>query len=259
LEAIGRKERPEAVAHVVDLYDELLVAIAGRQAEIGDRPLAVQWPHRGGTYRGTLILGQSVYGWADEWLAADFVSPATRRHVINTVRRRNTDRDDPMDWIATSDNRSSPFWGACKILAETMEPDAGGPWHSRIAWGNIYPIGPDAPADNPRGALREAENHVVGRLLRAVVEMLDPSRVIVFGGPYWEPAGRDSGLDALLPGRERPLLRAGVVDGRSWVVGWHPTGASYRRFGPPIYAGMVRDAVLQLEETLTLGEEGARQ
>jgi hypothetical protein len=88
---------------------------------------------------------------------------------------------------------------------------------------------------------------VVGRLLNAVVEMLDPARIIVFGGPFWWPAGRDSGLDAVLPVAERPLLRAGIADGRAWVVGWHPTGASYRRFGPNLYAGIVRDAVRDLE------------
>ena len=236
----------DATQRVEALYDELLAGIAAREPEIGSRPVAVQWPHRGGAYRGTLILGQSVYGWADEWLAADFASPADRLAVIAQVRARNADRDDPMDWVATNTHRTSPFWNVCQRLAEAFEPDLDVPWHARIAWANLYPAGPDGPPDNPRGALREVQDAVVGRLLLAVVEMLDPARVIVFGGPFWQPAGRDSGLDAILPEAQKPLIRAGVVDGRVWVVGWHPTGASYRGFGPTVYAGIVRDAVSDL-------------
>lgn len=237
----GEIERVEA------LYDELLSRIAGRQEAIGARPVAVQWPHRGGAYRGTLILGQSVYGWADDWTASQFASAADRDVVIAQIRARNADRDDPMDWVATNTHRTSPFWGVCRRLAEAFEPNVPAPWHARIAWGNLYPAGPDDPPGNPAGALREAEDPVVGRLLLAIVEMLDPERIIVFGGPYWQPAGRDSGLDALLPEVSKPLMRAGVVDGRVWVVGWHPTGASYRGFGPTVYARLVVETVGALE------------
>ncbi|MBI3751480.1 MAG: hypothetical protein HY263_07475 [Chloroflexi bacterium] len=237
----------EASERLAVLYDEVLAGIGACEREIGTRPVAVQWPHRGGQYGGTLILGQSVYGWADEWLASDFVSAARRRSIIDEVRARNRDRDDPMDWIATNSHRRSPFWSVCERLAETLEPTQPGPWHARIAWGNLYPAGPDDPPDNPRGPLREVQDAVVGRLLGAVVEMLDPRRVIVFGGPYWEPAGRDSGLDATLGEAERPLMHTGVVDGRVWVVGWHPTGASYRGFGPRIYAEIVREAIIRVE------------
>lgn len=253
--AVGRglcdRQAMNSIARVEALYDELLAGIAARAPEIGSRPVAVQWVHRGGAYRGTLILGQSVYGWADEWEASDFAVAADRAAIIAQVRGRNAERADPMDWIATNSHRSSPFWRASQILAETLEPDLGVPWHARIAWGNLYPAGPDGPPDNPRGPLREVQDRIVGRLLNAIVEMLDPTRVIVFGGPFWWPAGRDSGLDAVLPEAPRPLLRAGIVGGRTWVVGWHPTGASYRRFGPERYAGIVRDMVRDLESIQT--------
>jgi hypothetical protein len=237
----------EAAERVEALYDEMLSGIGARDREIGSRPIAVQWPHRGGGYGGTLIVGQSVYGWADEWLASDFSSPARRATIIGEVRARNRDRDDPMDWIATSTHRTSPFWNICERLAEALEPQSTAAWHARIAWANLYPAGPDDPPDNPRGPLRDAQDPVVGRFLRAIVEMLDPSRVIVFGGSYWEPTGGDSGLDRALAAAKRPLMRTGIEDGRIWVVGWHPTGASDRGFGPPLYAGIVRDAVVSLE------------
>jgi hypothetical protein len=86
--------------------------------------------------------------------------------------------------------------------------------------------------------------------------MLDPARVIVFGGSYWEPSGRDSGLDAVLSEATRPLMRTGSVDGRVWVVGWHPTGASYRGFGPMVYAEIVRETVASFDPTRTTGDIG---
>jgi hypothetical protein len=97
--AVGRglcdRQAMNSIARVEALYDELLAGIAARAPEIGSRPVAVQWVHRGGAYRGTLILGQSVYGWADEWEASDFAVAADRAAIIAQVRGRNAEPSLP--------------------------------------------------------------------------------------------------------------------------------------------------------------------
>ena len=53
-------------AEVVAGYDRLLASIGDRAADIGDRPVVTHWPHVGSAYRGLVIVGQAVYGWADD-------------------------------------------------------------------------------------------------------------------------------------------------------------------------------------------------
>ena len=57
---------------------------------------------------------------------------------------------------------------------------------------------------------------------------------------------RPAGL-ADLPEVPRPLLRAGRSGGRTWVVGWHPNGASHRRYGPAAYTDIIVNAVAKAE------------
>jgi hypothetical protein len=112
-------------------------------------------------------------------------------------------------------------------------------------WANLYPCAVDIPPGNPTGALREAQDPLVGDLLRAHVELLNAKVVVCLVGPFWWPTGYAEPFASLqeLP---RPLLRGGRVGGTPWLVGWHPTGASRRRFGPGKYAEIVAAAVHKL-------------
>jgi hypothetical protein len=89
-----------------------------------------------------------------------------------------------------------------------------------------------------RMSLKDAQDSLVGELLRATVHELRAQMVVALVGPYWWPAGADIAFSTLTE-RSRPLQRAGVVDGRTWLVGWHPGGASRRGFGPRRYAEML--------------------
>ena len=68
-------------------------------------------------------------------------------------------------------------------------PDGGAPWYARLAWVNLYPAAPEDPPGNPCGPLREAQDTLVGDLLRDTVEMLGARIVLAMVGPYWWPAG----------------------------------------------------------------------
>lgn len=230
---------------VIADYDRLLGSIGDRGDDIGERPVVTHWPHVGSAYRGLVIVGQAVYGWADDCRAADLRDPAKRAAMIDSIQSR-VDKPEPLDWIDTHRVRTSPFWRAVRRFVEALEPDIDAPWFARFAWVNLYPSAPEDPPGNPGGPLKEAQDPHVGVLLRDVTDMLDARRVIAVVGPYWWPAAGPAGL-ADLPEQPRPLLRAGRSAGRTWVIGWHPNGASHRRFGPEAYTKIIVDAVSKAE------------
>ena len=230
---------------VIAGYDALLASIGDRADEIGSRPVVTHWPHVGTAYQGLVIVGQAVYGWGDDFLASHFRDEAGRQEGIRDFRAR-VDKPEPLGWIETHERRTSPFWRAVRLIVEGLEPDLDAPWYSRFAWVNLYPAAPENPPGNPGGALKEAQDPHVGRLLRATTDMLDARRVVLVVGPYWWPAAGPAGL-AGLPERPRPLYRGGQVDGRTWIVGWHPNGARYRGFPAESYAKVIVGAVGEIE------------
>jgi hypothetical protein len=231
---------------VVEQYDMLLASIGDRAVDIGTRPVVTHWPHAGSAYSGLVIVGQAVYGWADNYQAVDLRAATKRTEMIASIKSR-VDKPEPLDWIDTHPVRTSPFWRAVRRLVEALEPDINAPWYARFAWVNLYPSAPEDPPGNPGGALREAQDQHVEPLLRAVTHWLETKRVIATVGPFWPTAG-PAGL-AGLPEQPRPLLRAGRADGRTWVVGWHPNGASHRGYGPAAYAENIVAAVATAEAT----------
>jgi hypothetical protein len=233
-------------------YDRLLASIGRRADEIGPRPVVAHWPHVGSAYDGLVIVGQALYGWPDDFPASQFRSREGRAEALRVARARSTERADPLDWIATHPVRTSPFWSVSRIVAEALVPDGGAPWYARLAWVNLYPAAPEEPPGNPGGPLREAQDPLVGDLLRDIVEMLDARIVLALVGPYWWPAG-SSPYFATLAEHPRPLLRSGRVDDRTWVVGWHPGGASRRGWGPKAYA----EILIREVESLGSGPRGA--
>jgi hypothetical protein len=232
-------------ARVIAVYDALLASIGRRADDIGARPVVTHWPHVGSAYRGLVIVGQAVYGWADDCQAGNLRTTASRDEMIATIRRR-ADNPEPLEWIETHPRRNTPFWRTARLCAEALEPDIDAPWYARFAWVNLYPSAPEDPPGNPTGALKAAQDPHVGGLLGAVTDMLDARRVVAVVGPFWWPAAGPAGL-ADLPEQARPLLRAGRSGGRTWVVGWHPNGASHRRFGPAAYTEIIVSAVEKAE------------
>jgi hypothetical protein len=226
-------------------YDRLLASVGGRADEIGDRPVVTHWPHVGSAYRGLVIVGQAVYGWADDCRASDLRVAKTRAQLIASIRTR-ADRPEPLDWIDSHPVRTSPFWRVVRLLVEALEPDTDAPWYAHFAWVNLYPSAPDDPPGNPGGALKQAEDPHVGPLLRAVTDWLDARRVIAVVGPYWWPAAGPAGL-ADLPEHPRPILRAGRSGDRTWIVGWHPNGASHRGIGAAAYTDLIVETVARVE------------
>jgi hypothetical protein len=240
---------PSEFGSAVYVLDRLLESIGGRAAEIDPTRIVIHWPHVGRSYRGTVILGQSLYGWADDFPVGSFRDPAGRADAITVAQARNVDRPDPNDWLleVPAATRNSPFWTASRLIADAVQPDGATPWYSRIAWVNLFPCAPADPRGNPSGALKEAQDPFVGELLSAHVERLNATRIVAFVGPFWWPAAGPAGL-ADLPEVPQPLMRAGVdAAGRTWVVGWHPAGASRHGWGPARYAELIIQTIENVE------------
>ena len=126
---------------VVVAYDRLLASVGDLAAEIGARPVVTHWPHVGSAYRGLVIVGQAVYGWADDCQAGDLRTTAGRDEMVGTIRRR-VDNPEPLGWIETHPRRNTPFWRTARFVAEALEPDIDAPWYARFAWVNLYPCAP---------------------------------------------------------------------------------------------------------------------
>jgi len=200
------------------------------------------------------LLGKALQGWdphecSARWQAADATTVAGRSRILDGTRAWHTDASEPIATVLDVQKRArSTFWLFSRTLVETLVPDFGSRWVSRYAWGNLYPVGWDKPGDSPWGALKEAQDPFVGDLLRAEVELLAPATVVIICGPwYWHSAAKPAGLD-VLPRREGPLIAAGLVGGRVWVVGYHPRYASQGfRFGAYAYAELISRTVAELQ------------
>jgi hypothetical protein len=237
-------------AAVVALYRQLLSAIGDGAAEIEPRPLVSHWPHVGSDYRGLLIAGQAPFGWDDDWRASDANTKDGRDRILAITRARNMSSLEPIGEVATLPKvRASPFWQFSRHLVEALEPDGRTPWYGRYAWANLYPVAPEAPRDSPRGALKTAQVPFAARLLAAHAQMLNARRVVVIAGPdYWLPTAVASAFPGLCP-EPAPLLRSGLVDGRVWMVGYHPKWASFQGWGASRYANLVADSIRRIEGT----------
>lgn len=109
-------------ALIVAGYDRLLASIGDRAADIGSRPVVTHWPHVGSSYQGLVIVGQAVFGWADDCQAVDLQIAANRSAMIDSIRSR-VDKPEPLDWIGTHPRRNTPFWKMTRLVVEALEPD----------------------------------------------------------------------------------------------------------------------------------------
>lgn len=237
----------------LETYDRLLASIGDHAEAIGPKRLASHWPHVGRNYRGLVIAGQALQGWdpavtGARWHALDARTVDGRAAIIERTRTWFADADDPVGVIATlSNRRGSPFWRLCRDLVGSLVPDGRGPWYSRFAWANVYPVGPDEPPGSPGGPLKEAQDPEVGPLFAAQLEDLDARRVVVISGPayWWHPARTPA--FAALPHHSFPLLYGGRVDGRTVVVGYHPTYARRKHLGAEAYASRITEGITAIE------------
>jgi hypothetical protein len=235
-------------------YDRLLATIGEKADAIGTGRLAAHWPHVGTAYRGLVIVGQALQGWDPAVTGSRFHAIAARTAdgraaIIEQTRTWFADAPEPVGVIATLSNRQgSPFWRLCRDVVEVLEPHGDGPWYSRFAWANVYPVGPDAPPGSPGGPLKEAQDSHVGSLLVELLGMLDARRVVVISGPtYWWHPSRTPMFTAL-PVRDFPLLQAGLAEGRSVVVGYHPTYARRRKVRGDAYAELVARTIEEIDQ-----------
>jgi hypothetical protein len=227
---------------VSDLLDEryadILAAISGAADHIGPGHLTSHWPLAGRRFdHGVLVVGQAVYGWISDWTTADADTPAGRAAIVRDSRSIFADRDDPMSWIEGHRVHNTPFWRTAHDVADALTP-GDGPWYSRVAWANLYPVAPNDYKGNPEGILREVQTAPAARFLDAVVDELEPCLILVLAGPFIWPFVGPLGLDGLEQAKP-PFTLVGRRRDRRWICGMHPGGAQRRGWPARRYAELV--------------------
>jgi hypothetical protein len=240
---------------MIDAYRRLLRTVGDMSSIADDARLTSHWPVVGGSYeQDLLVVGQAVFGWVPDWHLPDLRRGGGEDRILEATRLPMNDRADPMSWIAGSPNRTSPFWRTVKLVVQDRSHDSPGiPWYSQIAWTNLYPIALKEPPGNPTGELRDGQTRAGADFLLSTVDALRPRVVLVVAGPFWWPFQDLIGLDEVSE-MPRPLMQRGSRGLSQWIIGWHPAGATRRRWGPAAYA----EAILRIVDTPMAGNQPSR-
>ena len=242
-------------------YDAILRGVGDRAPEIGPRPVASQWPHLGSAYRpgGLMVIGQALDGWGGVeteacWPAERAATAEGRARVIAGTRAWHADGAEPL-WEILKDptRRGSPFWQITRKLTESLTTGSE-PWYARLAWFNTYPLGRERlgalRSGSPTGALKEVQDPHAGELLVALVDDLDPGLVVALSGPTYWWGIRQRALPPF-EARPMPLIASQVVNGRSWVVGYHPKYTRQRKVTDHAYAERLVEEAITLRAAAT--------
>jgi hypothetical protein len=238
--AVGSKGERAADA----AYLSMLAQVAELADRIGPRVIASHWPFVGTDYRRLLVVGQALAGWDDKtspalWTPAAVATPAGRSKVLAATKAWALARAEPISEPLRT--RHSPFWSLSERLVAELEPAGRGLWYSREAWWNLFPLGWGDTNKSPDGPLWIAQVEYVAALFWAVVDLLDPDRIVILAGKgYWDAMGGALGLDDL-PELEWPLIAGGVRDNRAIVWTRHPGG--YLRVSHHLFAAAIAKAI----------------
>ena len=211
--------------------DALLAAIGHAAPGIGDGVLTLHWPTVGAAFdHGVLVIGQAVFGWMNGFTAEEARDSAARARTITAAKDPFDGLEDPMGWIDGHRVRTSPFWSVARQVTDALAPGAS-PSGSAGSHGQTSTRSRQTTAKgNPAGALLGAQTQPAAAFVDAVVNELQPSLVLVAGGPYVWPFS----IRLVLGSSSLPIARSISLGDRSdpWIVGMHPGGASRRGWGP---------------------------
>lgn len=212
-------------------YLRMLDGVAQRAARMEGRVIASHWPFVGSDYRRLLVVGQALAGWDDEtspalWRPMDLLADGGPRRVLELSQRWAAAKPEPISEPLRT-RSGSGFWKISERVVMALEPTGAGPWFSRSAWWNLFPLGWGDRVESsrsPSGPLWMAQVDHVADLFWSTVEVLDPKRVIILAGKgYWDPMAGPLGL-ADLELKRKPLIAADLRDGRTFVWSYHPQG-----------------------------------
>ncbi len=245
--AIGRAVTGKGERAADAAYLSMLEQVSEFTDRIGARVIASHWPFVGTDYRRLLVVGQALAGWDDKtspalWTPAAVATPAGRSKVLAATKAWALARPEPISEPLRT--RHSPFWSLSERTVELLESAGRGPWYSREAWWNLFPLGWGDTNKSPDGPLWMAQVEHVAALFWAIVDALDPDRIVILAGKgYWDAMGGALGL-ADLPRLEWPLIAGGVRHNRAIVWTRHPGG--YLSISHPDFAAAIAKAIRSL-------------
>jgi hypothetical protein len=172
----GAMLRGEAEHAAIGAYRGILEGVALRADKLGERVVASHWPFVGTDYRRILIVGQALAGWDDKtspalWPVVRACTPSGRLDLLEATRAWARRQPEPMWEVLRHGKRAgSAFWTLSEHVVLALDPNGDGPWYSRHAWWNLFPLGwGDTEAGPvPGDALWEAQLPHVATLFRAL-------------------------------------------------------------------------------------------
>jgi hypothetical protein len=121
------------------------------------------------------------------------------------------------------------FWRiARRVGTDVLGQPSDGRWRERLAWSNLYKVGPASDrvhgGGNPAEELVNAQRPHAAELLRMEVEELRPALVVVAAGWCWAEDVARRGAWELRPWEGNFVEHVGRLAGVPLVVSKHPQG-----------------------------------
>lgn len=154
------------------------------------RELTSFWPMVGIRYdRELMVVGRATNSWIPHWWADECHDPARRAEIIDETRTASaSDGRCRMLWVtdrwsagdAGYNTAGSAFWRAVREVAAGLSDEAAQDpeWPSRLAWPNLYKIGPYARNLRVPETLQRPQRDRGAELLRLELETYQPRRVL---------------------------------------------------------------------------------
>jgi hypothetical protein len=237
-------------ASASEIYLRMLEGVANRSDRMHGRVIASHWPFVGSDHRRILFVGQALAGWDDPtspalWGPDAVATEEGRIAVLDATKRWARTRAEPIDEPLRT-RASSPFWGVSQRVVETLEAHGNGPWQSRSAWWNLFPLGWGDTNRSPDGPLWMAQVAHVSDLFWEVIDYLEPARVVILAGRgYWNHTATPLGLSDLNR-LDHPLIAGGRRSDRTFVWTLHP-GGHYAGLSRDAFAAAIVGAVMEIE------------
>lgn len=173
-------------------------------------------------------VGRAVNQWTRVDVEAD-------ENAFLEAIRKGQEQEEPFRFLwAPATNRScfyyltSPFWRTSKLVCERLMPEEA--WPESIAWANLYAAAP-CGGGNPSKTLSAAQRIVCGELLKAEVDRLQPTHIVLMTDWDWFSEFNEAKPSApvfpdIHPGENGLIVGSGYIGHGMAVVTKRPEGRS---------------------------------
>jgi hypothetical protein len=177
-------------------HHDLLDCIGNAHEHLASGELTTFFPTQGAlvpeSHCELMVVGRSVNGWDDGWMAKEMLNPERRTEVARKVYERSiTER---MSWVMKAsgprritghkyNTKKSAFWRVIGLISQGFV-GSGQDWPDKIIWSNLYKVSP-AKGRNPSETLKRVQREICKKYLLEEVNLWRPQRILFLTGGDW--------------------------------------------------------------------------